>query len=197
MDAVVSDLEDFQGTLGPAAAEEKAFARKYGPQQEEFVEEEGEAPVESSAEDSPLAEESAEDVGSGQTETKSVSAKNVLCVEAQAEIQDALRKNLSRMGYRVLLVGDAERAAERFRETPTDAVIFDADGLGPEGIDYLVDMHEKAHEDGHPLVALVLLGPRQGELKNKLPDDDRMIVLSKPVKLKEVQDAITELLPIE
>ena len=27
--------------------------------------------------------------------------KSVLCVEAQAEIQDALRKNLSEMGYRV------------------------------------------------------------------------------------------------
>jgi DNA-binding response OmpR family regulator len=101
------------------------------------------------------------------------------------------------MGYRVLLVGDAERAAERYREHPTDAVIFDADGLGSEGLTAFVDMHEKAHEDGHPLLAVVLLGPRQGELKSKLPEDDRLIVLSKPIKLKEVQDAITELLPIE
>ena len=95
------------------------------------------------------------------------------------------------MGYRALLVGDAERAAERFRESPADAVIFDADGQGAESIDAFIDMHEKAHEDEHQLVALVLLGPRQGELREKLPTDDRLIVLSKPIKMKEVQDALT------
>ena len=88
--------------------------------------------------------------------------KSVLCVEAQAEIQDAFRKTLSGMGYRVLLVSDAEVAAERFRESPVDAVIFDTDGQDDESIDAFIDMHEKAHEDGHQLVALVLLGPQAG-----------------------------------
>ena len=101
---------------------------------------------------------------------KAVPQQSVLCVEAQDEIQDALRKTLTRMGYRALLVGDAERAAERYRESPVDAVIFDADGQGAESIEHFIDMHEKAHEDEHQLVALVLLGPRQGELREKLPD---------------------------
>jgi len=119
-------------------------------------------------------------------------------VESQSDIQDALRKNLSRMGYRVFLVGDPERAAERYREAPTDAVIYDIDGLGPEALPALVDMYDKAEEEGnHPLVALVLLGPRQGALKDQLPPDNRRIVLSKPIKLKEVQDAITQLLPVQ
>jgi CheY-like chemotaxis protein len=122
--------------------------------------------------------------------------KNVLCVESQAEIQDALRKTLTRMGYRVLLVGDPERAAERFREEPPDALIFDADGLGPDAVDAFRDMHDKAHEDGHALAALVLLGPRQLALRGKLPTDDRLVVLSKPLKMKEVQDAIAQLVPI-
>ena len=87
-------------------------------------------------------------------------------------------------------------AAERYREAPSDAVIFDTDGLGDEAVEALADMHEKAEEDGHPLVALVLLGPRQGALREKLPPIDRLKVLSKPIKLKEVQDAITELLPV-
>ncbi len=99
------------------------------------------------------------------------------------------------MGYRVFLVGDAERAAERYREAPVDAVIFDTDGLGPDSIDSLIDMHEKAHEDEQQLVALVLLGPRQGDLKEKLPDDDKLIVLSKPIKMKDVQESIHKLLP--
>lgn len=123
--------------------------------------------------------------------------KNILCVEAQAEIQDAFRKTLSKMGYRVLLVSDAERGAERYREQPPDAVIFDTDGLGPDALDALIDMHEKAHEDGHPLAALVLLGPKQRGLREQLPADDHLIVLDKPIKMKQIQDAITELLPDE
>ncbi len=127
---------------------------------------------------------------------KVVPQRTVLCVEAQDEIQDVLRKTLTRMGYRPLLVGDAERAAERFRESPVDAVIFDADGQGLESIEHFLDMHEKAHEDEHQLVALVILGPKQGELREQLPTDDRLVVLSKPIKMKDVQEALHRLVPV-
>ena len=123
--------------------------------------------------------------------------ESVLCVEAQDEIQDVLRQDAQPDGLpRVLVVRDAERAAERYRESPVDAVIFDTDGQGEEAIDAFVDMHEKAHEDGHQLVALVLLGPRRATLREKLPADDRLVVLSKPLKMKQVQDAIHRVLPI-
>lgn len=128
-------------------------------------------------------------------EVKAHHAKQVLCVEAQAEIQDAFRKTLSRMGYRAILVGDAERGADRYREAPTDAVIFDADGLGAEGIDALLDMREKAQEDGLDFNALVLLGVKQAHLREKIPASDRLVVLGKPVKMKQVQEAIARLLP--
>ncbi|MDR3620641.1 MAG: protein kinase [Paludisphaera borealis] len=129
-------------------------------------------------------------------EAKPVALKNILCVEAQSEIQDAMRKTLSRMGYRVMIVADPERAAERYSESPPDALIFDVDGLGPNSLDSLAAMRAKAEEDGLPFLALVLLGPRQDVLKEKLPAAERMIVLSKPLKLRQVQDAIAELLPV-
>jgi CheY-like chemotaxis protein len=128
--------------------------------------------------------------------TKTKSKKHVLCVESQPDIQDAFRKSLTKMGYRVFLVSDAERAAERYREAPPDAVIFDVDGLGPDAIDSFIDMHDKAHEDGQNLAALVLLGPRQHHLKEGLPANDQLIVLGKPVKMKQVQSAIQLLLPL-
>jgi CheY-like chemotaxis protein len=194
MAGVVGDLEDYLVTVDPQAALDRTHARKYGPQQHDTEEEDVFLPAEESL---PTAEDPSETVEPARTEAKAPAAKTILCVESQAEIQDALRKNLSRMGYRVFLVGDAERAAERYREAPTDAVIFDVDGLGPEALEAIADMYDKAQEEGsHPLVALVLLGPRQRALKDKLPPDDRRIVLSKPIKLKEVQDAITELLPV-
>ena len=128
-------------------------------------------------------------------EMKAVVSKTVLCVEAQSEIQDALRKGLTSWGYRALLVSDADTAAERFRESPVDAVIFDVDGQGAQSIDAFLDMHETAHAEGQELRAVVLLGPRQGALKDKLPEDDKLIVLSKPIKMKQVQDALVRLLP--
>jgi CheY-like chemotaxis protein len=129
-------------------------------------------------------------------EPKPVPSKSILCVEAQTEIKDAFRKTLSNMGYRVILVSDAEVGAERFRESPLDAVIFDTDGQDSESIEAFLDMHETAHEEGHQLNALVLLGHKQAALKEKLPTDDRLIVLMKPVKMKQIQDAILQLVPL-
>ncbi|QDV32759.1 serine/threonine protein kinase [Tautonia plasticadhaerens] len=123
--------------------------------------------------------------------------KRVLCVEAQDLIRDAFRKTLSRMGYRVLIVGDAGLAAERFREDPVDAVVFDIDGLGPNALEAFIEMHDKAHDDGQELHALVLLGPRQGNLASKLPKDDRLVVRVKPIKMKDVQDALNQLAPLQ
>jgi tRNA A-37 threonylcarbamoyl transferase component Bud32 len=123
--------------------------------------------------------------------------KSLLCVESREDVRNAFRKSLSRMGYRVILMGDPEIAAERFRESLPDAVIFDCDGLEDGAIDALIDMHDKAHEDGHALAALVLLGPKQQALREKLPTDDRLTVLSKPVKMKQVTVAVSQLLPLK
>jgi tRNA A-37 threonylcarbamoyl transferase component Bud32 len=196
MDEVVADLEQYQASLDAMTDKtvgERA-ARRHGHDVDEeefdsiFV-----APPE--PEPSPAEEEPGEPAATLPFEVKAVVQKSVLCVEAQDEIQDVLRKTLTRMGYRVLLVGDAERAAELYRESPVDAVIFDADGQGAEGLDAFLDMHEKAHEDGHKLAAIVLLGPKKVALKEKLPTDDRLIVLSKPLKMKDVQESIHRLLP--
>jgi eukaryotic-like serine/threonine-protein kinase len=128
-------------------------------------------------------------------EVKAFAPKKLLCVEVQEDVQTAFRKTLSKMGYRVLLLSDPERAAERYRESQPDAVLFDADGLGANSIDAFLDMHKKAHEDGHDLIAVVLLGPRQHYLAKKLPVDDRLIILPKPVKMKEIQNALNKLIP--
>ena len=121
--------------------------------------------------------------------------KRVLCVQGQGEIQEAFRKSLSKMGYQVSLVGDAGRAAERCRETSPDAVIFDADGLGSEAVGAFLGMRGEARQAGHPLPALILLGPRQLAIREQLPSDECVIVLAKPVKMRQVQEAIARLIP--
>jgi CheY-like chemotaxis protein len=173
MDDLVADLEGYERDSNSGGTGEVSRSGATGPSDEEWLAHAfGHGPVQ---------------------DTK---AKNVLCVEVQETIQQAFKKTLSQMGYRVILVRDAERAAERFREAVPDAVVFDADGLGPQALDAFLSMHEKAHEDGHELSALVLLGPRQGHLAESLPTDDRLVVLTKPLKMKDVQDAVAQLVPL-
>lgn len=169
MDEVVTELKAYQDSLAAGTS------RTHGRQQ--------------------TAEEELDSLLEHAFEVPAVVPKNILCVEAQEPIQEAFRKAFSSMGYRVLLVRDAERAAERFREIPPDVVVFDADGLGPDALRSFLDMHEKAHEDGNALSAVVLLGPKQHILRTKLPSDHRVIVLTKPIKLRDVQDALTQLAP--
>lgn len=124
-------------------------------------------------------------------------ARTVLCVEVQDQVQEIFRKTLSGMGYRVVLAHSARAASERLRESSPDAVLYDADGLGPGALDDFLDMRAQARAAGRNPAALVLLGPRQRGLAGKLPARDRLVVLSKPVKMKEIQHAMTRLLSLE
>ncbi len=189
MDDVVADLEHFEATIkSPGATPRKTRDTDQDVDLSDIIFAPG--PGSESPATVPEPPESLPPL-----EIKAAIVKTVLCVEAQSEIQDALRKALTSRGYRALVVSDAETAAERFRESPVDAVIFDADGQGTQSIEAFLDMHETAHAEGHKLLALVLLGLRQGSLREQLPSDDQLIVLSKPIKMKQVQDALAELLP--
>jgi CheY-like chemotaxis protein len=120
-------------------------------------------------------------------------SRSVLCVETQASIQEAFKKAFTKLGYRVFMVGDAGRAAERYQEQPSDLVVFDVDGQDEEAFEAFLAMHQKAHDQGHGLSALVILGPKQRELEDDLPLDDNLIVLHKPIKMKDVQTALVQL----
>ena len=101
MDEVVADLERYEASLQagavrpatPPRARRHDFADRSSPPPPEP---EGRSESERTEELQPF-------------EVKAVAAKSVLCVEAQDEIQDALRKSLTGWGYRALLVADAER----------------------------------------------------------------------------------------
>lgn len=183
MEEVVSDLERFERQM--TTMPERAL--RHGPRM-------GAVGSIITDEDEEHHQETAVD-GVMSFEVAALTQKSVLCVELQPEIQDALRKSLTKMGYRVLLMGDAESAAERYRESPADGLIYDCDGLGADALTPLIDMHEKAHEDGHQLVGVVLLGPKQRSLADRVPQTDRLTVISKPIRMRQIQDALRALVP--
>ena len=134
--------------------------------------------------------------GADRFEVPAIVPRSILCVEVQETIQDAFRKILTKMGYRVMLMRDPERAAERYEEDPTEVLIFDMDGLGPDALNTFLGMYEKAQAEGKELCSLVLLGPKQAAMKDRLPLDDRVLILVKPLKMKDVQDALAQLAPV-
>lgn len=183
MEEVVADLKAYQSSLAPPAP----VVRQ-------------EAPSRKSSETArpafdPDAGDDAEQFVADLFETPAVNARNVLCVEVQEPIQDALRKTLTRLGFRVMMMRDPERAADRFQEEPTEIVIFDADGLPPNALDSFLAIYDRAQENGQRLSSLVLLGPRQVDLKRRLPDDEGVLVLTKPIRMKDLQDALGQLAP--
>lgn len=184
IEEVIADLEAYQARRLPDF---------HPPVSEEITLDESSIFLHSAREDDKPKQDAAKNGAQAHAEAPS---KTVLCVESQGEIQEAFRRTLSKMGYRVSLVGDPEGAAECYREQRPDAVIFDADGLGPEAFFAFLDLHAKAMENGHDLAALVLLSPRQLSLKARLPSDKRLVVLSKPLKMKQIQDAMAQILPI-
>ncbi len=100
------------------------------------------------------------------------------------------------MGFGVRMAVDPASGVEQFQDEPADLVVFDADGLGPDALNAFLEIHQRAQDKGRDLAALVLLGPRQGSLARKLPSDDRVVVLDKPIKMKEVTDAVSQLVPV-
>lgn len=132
----------------------------------------------------------------GGFETAAYHQKEVYCVEVQEPIQNAFRKSLSELGFKVILVRDPERAVERYEESPPDLLIFDADGLPKsEAIHALQRIQERCRADHREFTALVILGPRQESIREHLPESGRVIVLTKPLRMKQVQEALSRLVP--
>lgn len=192
MDQVVSELEEYQASLAAAPA---PAARNPA----DYLNAKGPARIEASlGDDIDVFDDAAFEtpaIAAPPAEKAPVGPGDVLCVEVQDAIRAALEKTLKGMGYRVALAGDAKAATDRFREAVPDLLLFDADGLGPEGIDTFLAMHKAARKGGHPFKALVLLGPRQGPLSERLPAGDRLVVLTKPLKMKDITEALTQLAP--
>jgi serine/threonine protein kinase len=179
MAEVVADLKAYERSLQapapPPKPTESKPAKPAAPRPETLVEDDG------------------EDFVAGLFESPVLGARRVLCVEIQEPIRDAFRKALSKMGYQIVLLREPERAVERYNEDPAGLVIFDLDGLPSDALASFLAMYESAQAQSRDLSALVLLSPKQAHLKPRLPDDDQVIVMVKPISMKDVQAALSQL----
>jgi CheY-like chemotaxis protein len=123
--------------------------------------------------------------------------RSVMVIESNVELQNILRERLKSSGYRVLVTQDPERAMARFVEDPktADCVMFCATGLGEPALEAFNRFGEDLATQTVP--ALLLLAEKQKTWKAQAKLDKHRVVISMPIKMRELRDTLAKLLPAE
>ncbi len=127
--------------------------------------------------------------------TNSTSARTVLFVESNVELQNIVREKLQAAGYRVLLTTDPKRGEERFREQPTDCVVVDCETTGQAGMNAFTEMVSFARGRKLPTAAVVMVKADQGDMAAAVPQDERTVVLTKPVTMRDLREHLLRMAP--
>lgn len=123
--------------------------------------------------------------------------KTVMLVESKMEMQDLLRDRLKKGGYRVLILSDPARALSRFSDPEhpgADLVIFSAPELGYEALDAFNQF--ATGDNTRHLPAILFLDQKQKDLIKEARLSDRRVFLMMPLKVRELNDAIVQLLTL-
>ena len=123
------------------------------------------------------------------TEGKS---RRVMLVESNIAVQDALRKGLKKQGYRVLVLGDPERALKRLREDPScaDCVIVSSIDIGSAALELFNRLTKSAAE----LATILLLGKNQTELATQANTSEQHVTISMPLRMRQLRKMLLQLL---
>tara|TARA_R110002111_G_scaffold247140_2_gene310050 strand:+ start:51613 stop:53106 length:1494 start_codon:yes stop_codon:yes gene_type:complete len=119
-----------------------------------------------------------------------IAPPTILCVEKRSKNQDVLRDYLTKHGYRVLILSDAERALNRIKENAPDCVVFMEDSIGAGA----VEAFHKALEMDPDLAAILVLSEKNAEVKKTLQKTDRSRILVQPIKIRNLRAKIQKVL---
>jgi serine/threonine-protein kinase len=121
-------------------------------------------------------------------------SRSVMVVEANAEMQDALRDLLKRRGYRVLVIGDAQRALKRFEEgpVPSECVIFCTTELGRSALEAFNRFGEM--EQTRHIPAILFLSEEHPQFATEAHTGPHRVLLSMPLKVRQLRGILLKLL---
>ncbi|HEX3726447.1 MAG TPA: protein kinase, partial [Pirellulales bacterium] len=122
--------------------------------------------------------------------------RTLMFVESNVPLQDVVRERLKNKGYRVLVTRDPDRALGRFVEgnPAADCVIFSTGELGQAALDAFNRFAEAKHTATIP--AVLLLGEGQQSWKQRAKLDKHRVVVSMPIKLRELRQVLAKLVPL-
>ncbi len=119
---------------------------------------------------------------------------SVMLVESGEKAQQALREFFTKLGYRVLLTENPQRALARFLNTPVpaDFLVISTREIGPAAVEAFNRLTTDSYLAGVP--AVLLVSPRQADLVAAARADARRKVVSLPLQPAEITRAIDEIL---
>ena len=120
--------------------------------------------------------------------------KTILVVDSRQTMQDLLRAQLGKRGYRVLFVSNAERAIQRLKDSPGefDCVIFCTGELGESAVNVFNQL-----DDDHvtsKLPALIIVEKHQASFASRARLSDLHSLLHQPVKVRELRAALVKVI---
>ena len=118
----------------------------------------------------------------------------ILVVDSRQTMQDLLRAQLSKRGYRVLFVSNAERAIQRLKDSPGefDCAVFCTGELGESALNVfnqLADDHVTSE-----LPALIIVEKNQASFASQARLSDLHSLLLQPVKVRELRAALVKVI---
>ncbi len=119
---------------------------------------------------------------------------SVMIVESKPDLQNLMREKLKNRGYRVLVYSSPDRAMERFAsgELPAECVVFSAPELGNSALDSFNQFGTDEHTKH--LAAILLVDEKQQHIVRNALTGPRRIMLSMPLKVRELRSALIRLL---
>ncbi|MBC8351895.1 MAG: protein kinase [Planctomycetes bacterium] len=120
---------------------------------------------------------------------------SVMIVESNIEMQDALRDLLKRRGYRVLVVGDAQRALDRFAaggDPPAECVVFCTTEMGEEALDAFNSFGE--NEDTKDISAVLFIAEKHQDFGTRAATAEHRKLLPMPLKVRQLRAILLKLL---
>jgi serine/threonine-protein kinase len=118
----------------------------------------------------------------------------VMLVESDVSVQDAVREELKKRGYRVLVISDPSRAAARIEDLnfPLDAMIIGSSGLGRLAFESFTDFARKEETAATPL--LLLVDRQFKDLLSQMPGAPHRKALALPLNAGSLRKTLHDLI---
>jgi serine/threonine protein kinase len=119
--------------------------------------------------------------------------KSLFLVEGSQKWQGRLRDGFKKLGYRVFLSGDPERAVERFHMQPFDALVVNGGSTGDAGRSAFVRILFEARKRNLPCVGILFVKEDLAKWAAEIPPGPNLAVITQPATIKQLHTKLQEL----